>query len=45
MEEVFAVQKRIREWREELLLKPLMAAKMLSYPKEIEVCSKQGFKE
>ncbi|XP_037836891.1 E3 ubiquitin-protein ligase rnf213-beta isoform X2 [Kryptolebias marmoratus] len=37
LEEVFAVQQKISDWRDELLQKPLMTAKTLSYPKEIEL--------
>ncbi|XP_041671343.1 E3 ubiquitin-protein ligase rnf213-beta isoform X2 [Cheilinus undulatus] len=38
VEELFAVQQRISEWRDELLQKPLIApSKSLSYPKEIEM--------
>lgn len=41
VEELFSLQQRISEWRDELLQKPLMNAKKLTYPKEIEVYSRQ----
>ncbi|KAM4524138.1 E3 ubiquitin-protein ligase rnf213-beta isoform 2-T2 [Odontesthes bonariensis] len=37
LEMVFAVQQLISEWRDGLLQKSLMAARVLSYPKEIEM--------
>ncbi|XP_043958780.1 E3 ubiquitin-protein ligase rnf213-beta isoform X1 [Gambusia affinis] len=37
VEKLSAVQQRISEWRDELLRKPLVSKKALSYPKEIEL--------
>ncbi|KAM4715158.1 LOW QUALITY PROTEIN: E3 ubiquitin-protein ligase rnf213-beta [Anableps anableps] len=37
VEGLSAVQQRISEWRDELLQKPLITAKTLTYPKEIEL--------